>query len=62
MPLDVMGLSAFVSDELHMFHDDAGDDIGCFIAPIGGVAEMAIDLAHLQHVNGVRSFEKVSKG
>ena len=43
-----------------MFHDDAGDDIGGFIDPVGGVAEMAIDLTHLQHINGVRSFEKVS--
>ncbi len=49
--------SAFGS---HVFHDDARDDIGGFIAPVGGIAEMAIYLAHLQHVNSVRSLEQVS--
>ena len=44
-----------------MFHHNAGDDVGRFIAPVGSVAEMAINLAHLEHVDGIRSLEEISQ-
>jgi hypothetical protein len=34
-----------------MFHDDAGDDVGGLISPIGGIAEVTIDFPHLEHVD-----------
>jgi len=44
-----------------MFHDNAGDDVGGLISPIGSVAEVAIDLPHLQHIDGIRSLEEISQ-
>ena len=46
---------------LRMFHDDAGDDVGSLISPVGSVAEMAINLTHLKHVNRICSLEEISQ-
>jgi hypothetical protein len=53
------------SELLHSahFHDDVGYHVGCFIASISRIAEMAIYLPHLQHfhdmVDILRSAEQI---
>src|SRR6266851_6381435 len=33
--------------------DDVADDVGGLVAPVGGVAEVPVDFAHLQHLDHV---------
>ena len=46
---------------LRMFHDDARNDVGGLIPTVGRIAEMPIDLSHLQHVNRISPFEEISQ-
>ena len=44
------------------FNDYVTDEVGGFIAPVGGIGEMAVYFPHFEHVNRVRTFEKVGQG
>ena len=43
-------------------HHNARDDVGGLISPVCGIEQVAIDLTHLKHVNGVTPFEEISQG
>jgi len=47
---------------LRMFHHNAGDDVGGLVAAVGGIAEMAVDLSHLEHIDRIRPFEEIGQG
>jgi hypothetical protein len=46
--------------QLRVFHHDAGDDVGGLISPVRRIAEVAINLTHLEHVDRIRSLEEIS--
>jgi hypothetical protein len=43
-----------------MFHDNAGDNIGGLVSPVGGIAQVAVNFSHLEHIDRIRSLEKIS--
>ncbi len=57
-----MGRNPHSAFELRMFHHNAGDDVGSFIASVGGIAQMTVNLAHLEHIDRIRSFEEICQG
>jgi hypothetical protein len=57
-----MGRNRHSVFELSVFHHNAGDDVGSFIAAIGGIAQMTVNLAHLEHIDRIRSFEEICQG
>jgi hypothetical protein len=56
-----LGLLIFWKEKVsgHLGHNVANEVSG-FIAPVGGVGEMAVDISHFEHVNRICPLEKVS--